>query len=104
MRIVASILALATAGATLTLASAPAYAEANRQTLVQYSDLNLAAPAGKATLDARIRQAARRVCGTAPLAQLKEVQQVRACYSAAVASAWDQVAATTGSGQVSGAS
>ncbi|HZG45822.1 MAG TPA: UrcA family protein [Allosphingosinicella sp.] len=99
MRIVAAILALATAGATLTVSSVPALAEEPRQVIVQYSDLNLAAPAGRATLDARIRGAARRVCGALPTASVKEIQQTRNCQVAAAAQAWDRMTATASSGQ-----
>lgn len=99
MRIVAAILALASAGATLTASSVSAFAEESR-VIVQYSDLNLAAPAGRATLEARIRAAARQVCGPLPAAQLEEIQQVQECRSLAAADAWNRVTATAASGQV----
>jgi UrcA family protein len=100
MRIVAAILALASAGATLTASTVPAFAEEPREVIVHLSDLNLAAPAGRATLDRRVRAAARKVCGALPAVQLEEVQQVRACQSAAMAQGWNQVTATASSGQI----
>lgn len=99
MRIAAAILALATAGATLCATSLPALAEEPRQSIVNYSGLNLAAPAGRSTLDARIRSAARRTCGV-PALPAKEAQQTRDCQEAAIAQAWDQMSATASSGQV----
>lgn len=79
MRIAAAVLALATASAALTATTLPVLAE-ERQAIVQFSDLNLAAPAGRATLDARVRKAARRVCGPLSSLQVKEAQEVRDCY------------------------
>lgn len=100
MRIAAAFLALASSAATLTASTVPALAEESRQIIVQYSDLNLAAPAGRATLEGRIRAAARRVCGPIPVVDVREAQQVRGCHSTAVSTAWDQVSATAGSSQV----
>lgn len=100
MRIAAAILALATAGATLTATSVPALAEEPRQLIVQYSDLNLAAPAGRTTLERRVRAAARQVCGPAVAAELKQLLEMRECQSAALSRALNQVTATASSGQI----
>ena len=99
MRIAAAILALATAGATLTATSVPALAEEPRQLIVQYSDLDIAAPAGRASLNARIRTAVRQYCGV-PGLPVKEAKLTRDCNETVAAQAWDQVTATASSGQV----
>ena len=102
MRIVAALLTLATVGATLTAGAVPALAQDQMQVSVQYNDLNLGSAAGRATLSGRIDNAAARVCGIAPAQGLKEIQSVRSCRTAAVASAWDQLTATAQAGQVRG--
>ncbi len=102
MRIAAAILALASAGATLTASTVTAFAEESRQLVVRYSDLDLAAPAGRATLDGRVRAAARKVCGSRPRVQLEEIRQVRDCQSHVMAQARNQISATAGSGQIRG--
>jgi UrcA family protein len=100
MRIAAAILALASAGATLTASTVTAFAEESRQLIVRYSDLDLAAPAGRATLEGRVRAAARKVCGILPPVQLEEVQQVRDCHSDIRLQARNQLTGTAGAGQV----
>lgn len=101
MRIAAALLTLATVGATLTAGSLPALAQ-DRRVAVEYNDLNLSAPAGRETLDARIRGAARRVCGAVPTMPLEENMQVQNCRKAAMAEAWGQITATANSGQIRG--
>lgn len=100
MRIAAAFLALATAGATLATATVPAFAEESRQVMVQYSDLNMAAPAGRSALQARVRTAARQVCGILPALSVKEGQEIADCREAVIAQAWNQISATASSGQV----
>jgi len=100
MRIAAAILALASAGATLSASTVAAFAEESRQVIVQYSDLNLAAPAGRATLHGRVRAAARKVCGALPAVQLEEVQQVRDCHSDIMSQARTRLTATASFGQI----
>lgn len=100
MRIAAAILALATATASLGLTTIPAFAEGGQQVMIRYSDLNLAAPVGRAALDSRIRGAARRVCGVVPAVQVEEAQQVRDCQHSAVSGAWNQITATASSGRI----
>jgi UrcA family protein len=100
MRIAAAILALASAGATLTASTVTAFAEEPRQAIIQYLDLNLAAPAGRATLDGRVRAAARKVCGALPAVQLEEVQQVRGCHRDILAQARNRLTATASSGEI----
>ena len=99
MRIAAILLALASAGATLGVAS-PVHAEQDREILVQYEDLNLSATAGRATLDSRIKAAAARVCGPEPSYGLREMASVRACRSAAISEAGTEVPATARAGHL----
>lgn len=75
------------AGACLFGATAPAAAtEAPRTVRVYYSDLNLASEKGRATLEARIRQAARSVCFTGARDLLSKTDETH-CYHQAVKSA-----------------
>jgi len=55
--------------------------------VVSFADLNLHSPRGVAQLRARIRAAAREVCGSADRYNLRTVFQVRACTTEAVARA-----------------
>ena len=64
----------------------PAGAE-TPSSVVNFADLNLHSPAGVAQLHARIRAAAREVCGSAGRHNLRDVSRVRACKSQAVARA-----------------
>ena len=83
MRKVAAILALASAGASLTLAAGPAFARSH-QVLINYSDLNLNAPQGRATLQARLENAARLVCGPSLVAGRQEQNALRNCRQESV--------------------
>ncbi len=58
---------------------------------VRYRDLDLVAAAGRATLDRRLSQAVRTICGR-PSADLAEMQMRRACVAEARASASSQKA------------
>jgi UrcA family protein len=101
MRTFAAILALASAGATLTASTVTAFAEESRQVIVQISDLDLAAPAGQATLDGRVRAAARKVCGPLPRpVQLGELMQVRECHRGVFAQAREKLTGTPSSGAI----
>ncbi len=73
---------------------APASAE-TRTTLVQYSDLDLASPEGVQTLERRLRNAARQVCGAARIRPLKERMEYHQCIDEAGATAEEQMAAIT---------
>ncbi len=70
----------------------PASAE-TRSTLVEYSDLDLASPQGVQTLERRLRNAARQVCGAARIRPLKERMEYHNCIDEAGANAEEQVAA-----------
>jgi UrcA family protein len=100
MRTFAAILALASAGATLTASTVTAFAEESRQVIVQISDLDLAAPAGQATLDGRVRMAARKVCGPLPPVQLEEIRQVRGCQSEVRSQARHRLTTTASAGHI----
>ncbi len=78
----ASIIAIAPAAAS---PSAPA------THIVRYSDLDLTKEAGRATLDRRINQAVRTVCGSASSSALQDKLNVEKCYAAARASAKAQM-------------
>jgi UrcA family protein len=74
------------AGLCLFAATAPANAETVRTATVAYADLNLASPAGRATLNRRIDAAARQVCANndhGPDAALDEMRCVHHAVSAA---------------------
>ena len=62
-------------------------------TTVTYADLNLESAAGVEALYARIRSAARRVCGTAERHDLAAQADVRACRASAI----EKAVATVGS-------
>lgn len=86
----------------LALAAAPAAAaslaiEPARDTReVRFDDLNLASPAGLASLERRIERAARDLCGiggTEHIAGLRAQQAARICFAETKATATQQVAA-----------
>jgi UrcA family protein len=81
-RIIFAIAALAAA------TSAPAFASVPRDTatrVVSYADLDLAAPAGRASLDRRIGAAVRSVCGDNASGDLRAAREARACRIATLA-------------------
>ncbi len=85
-------------------AAASAAAAIESTEVVQFKDLNLASPAGVATLERRIVGAARRVCGyaTARRLSLNEQQGTSACMNRALNSARQQVALKTGTAILKG--
>jgi UrcA family protein len=54
---------------------------------VQQDDLNLTSPAGRATLNGRVKALANRMCGAVPVAPLREAAPVAACRAALFRSA-----------------
>ena len=88
--VIAFVSALITAGA---LRAAPALAEtpsSDVRTYVSYvktADLDLSSKGGQRTLDRRVAQAAREVCGTASDVDLVGQNKARECREAAVAKA-----------------
>jgi UrcA family protein len=99
MSVRSSILAVAAVAAgfaTIGLGAAPAAAGQLDAVLVPHQDLNLANPAGQATLDRRISAAARQVCGDYLLIELKWNEMARACRQEVIASAASQRNALVG--------
>ncbi len=89
--------------AAAALAAAPAAAqEANAaHSLVAYGDLNIGSANGRATLDRRIRAAARMVCGVEQAPGLAESIALKTCRASAISAAnadLEQVLASRGSG------
>ncbi len=89
------------------LIAAPAVAQSPAavvtQTTVSYADLNLSSAAGRATLDSRIKGAARSVCGSPKAATLAEHNSINACRDGAISGAnaqIEQVLASRGAGTV----
>ena len=88
------IFSLAAAAAVLLPAAAtaaPILVEAAPSVKVHFADLNIAAPAGRQTLDRRIAGAAKRVCGDGFDLNVKMAQAERSCIKTAVSSANPQV-------------
>lgn len=90
----APLIALAAAG--FVLASPPASAGA-REMRVEYSDLDLSRSKGQATLDKRVRSAARVVCGygSADARSMSARTSKQQCYHAAIERARNNIAAVT---------
>jgi UrcA family protein len=61
------------------------------KTLVAYGDLNIGSTAGRATLDRRIRAAARSVCGVEQAPGLAEMSMLQNCREGAISAAHAQV-------------
>lgn len=83
----------------------PSTAEAAERpsTTVRYADLDLASPFGVATFHGRVKAAADRACGRAPLRPFSEASAVAACRDELFRSAAAQLNATrTGSAEVLG--
>lgn len=59
--------------------------------VVQVADLNLSHPAGRATLEGRIRGAVWAVCGSADARDIRASRGVRSCREASYADAMAQV-------------
>lgn len=75
--------AFATALFGLTIAAQPAFAQETRA--VAYADLDLSTAKGQSVLDARLRSAARGVCGVGiDRAPLQEQVSERTCYNSAL--------------------
>lgn len=75
--------------ATAALLAVPSYGASplntERQAIVNYGDLNLAEAEGAATLHARLRNAARHVCGSRPdLRDLRSSRSWEMCYEEAL--------------------
>ena len=89
-----TISALAAAALTVgTLAlSTPVRAEpADYQVSVRIGDLDLSTARGAATLDRRVRAAARQICGWVPVSNLNMQRQVSDCQESVVAGARQEI-------------
>ena len=90
--------------AAAAFAAVPAFAqEAPITMLVPYGDLNLASADGSATLQARVKSAARKICGVAQAPGLAEIIAVQTCRASVLESARPQMTAALsrgGSGSV----
>ena len=86
-----AVAAVAVALGATTATVSPAFAAGTGEVLVQHDDLNLASPAGRAVLEARLERAARIVCGTAFINELDIAAGVEACRSDAIAAARQQL-------------
>jgi UrcA family protein len=78
---------VATGLAFATSAAVAAPQTETRELTVNYADLNLESAAGIESLYARIRSAAKNVCGTAERYELRAKAEMRACRESAVANA-----------------
>jgi UrcA family protein len=72
------------------LAEATSPASANNVSLVRTADLDLGSSTGQRTLDQRLANAAREVCGTASDADIEGKNDVRQCRNATLAQAKSQ--------------
>ncbi len=81
--------ALIALGAPALASAAPVKSDGDvRQAIVSYADLNLATPVGQASLQSRIRHAARMVCGAEPdNRSVGAVQDYMACVNKTIGAA-----------------
>ena len=87
------VVVLSLGAASAAAAQSAGSADAPRQEVVRYHDLNLATASGVDVLQARIDRAARKVCGPEPLKmELQSYVMYRDCVSAARNSAAEPVA------------
>jgi UrcA family protein len=78
--------------AAAAFAAVPALAqEAPTSVSVAYGDLNLSSPHGAAVLKARVKAAARQICGVAQAPGLTEAMAVSACRTSVLSSAEPQM-------------
>ena len=89
--IIFSLAAAAAAILPAAATAAPILVEAAPSVKVSYADLDIGAPAGRATLDRRIAGAAKQVCASGFDVDFKMAQEGRICIKKAVASAQLQV-------------
>lgn len=80
----ASVLSATFFAGALAITTVPALA-AERSVEVAYGDLDLTTDAGASTLQQRVKRAVTKVCGTADVRNISEVQDVKRCRSEASA-------------------
>ena len=77
-------LILLAAPVALTSLSMPAAAQEKTTVIVRYDDLNMASVSGRERLQMRVRMAAREICGTSLMRELRARQAARECEAAAL--------------------
>ncbi len=91
-RTLSALAAVGLTFATLALATPLKAAPIGEDTVrVKIGDLDLATARGTATLDRRVRAAAREICGTVPVINLNLQRQIADCQDAVVANARAEV-------------
>lgn len=90
-----NIIVPALAALSLSAFSTPAAAE-TQSVSVQYADLDLSSPVGMATLEGRIQDAAKKICGTAEVRDIHDGLDWQRCVRATQASASIAIARVTG--------
>jgi len=75
---------------------APADEQSGRTTVVRFSDLDLSSPAGRATLDRRVKRAVKHVCELGGPASPGDIDRVSSCREQALKDATRQVRLTAG--------
>lgn len=89
------ILTFAAAALAVAASAAAAAASAPLSIGVSYRDLDLSSSEGRQALDKRIAVAARKVCPTVDMHDLRGAMATKACIRIALASAQPQLAAVT---------
>ena len=90
-RTISALAAMALTAGTLALSTPVKAAEADYQVSVRIGDLDLSSASGAATLDRRVRAAARQICGWVPVADLNMQRQVSDCQESVVAGARQEI-------------
>lgn len=70
---------------------------------VSTAGINLASPAGRAELEAKLARAAKSVCTPSDIRDLRQAQQTRGCIATALADSRVQIAAITARTQLASA-
>lgn len=80
---------------SLAVITSPVSAE-SKSVAVQYADLDLANPAGRATLESRIKAAAKNICGRAEVRRVRDGTDQQNCLREARASVSGEVTRLAG--------
>lgn len=83
--------AVALSASALSAIATPAFAAGLPTAEVRYADLNLRSPEGAKVLQARVEQAADKVCSTGGFVDLRTRMLEKACAKTAIAKAMPQV-------------
>ncbi len=90
-RTISALAAMALTAGTLALSTPVKAAPADDQVSVRIGDLDLSSAEGAATLDRRVRAAARQICGWMPASGLNMQRQVSECQESVVAGARQEI-------------